>query len=130
MPSFANRTDTGKFDQGLLDTQIAVSFPLPPVRICSGQLFVTMRRNPAVGGSENDYLMVGAAPFDTTGVPTLQHSLWAGYRDSYKGTITLDLGADIFANAQRAYAGQPQTSLDLYASDDTEFDYITLLIVY
>lgn len=121
---------TGKFDQGMRDTALALSFPLPPVRICSGQLFVTMRRDPQHGGAENDYMLIGAAPFDATTVPAVQRSLWAAYHDSYKGSITLDLTADIFANVQRAYAGQPQASLDLFASDDTEFDYITLLLVY
>jgi hypothetical protein len=89
-----------------------------------------MRRDPNAGGSENDYITIGAAPFDASTVPAIQRSLWAAYHESHKGTITLELTADLFANVQRAYAGQPQAFLDLFASDDTEFDYITLLLVY
>jgi hypothetical protein len=47
-----------------------------------------------------------------------------------KGGINIELTPELFANVQRAYANDPQAFLDIYAADDTDFDFITLLIVY
>ncbi len=127
---FVNSGSPNVFDGAARDTILAVSFPLPPVRICSGQLLINVRRDPKVGGSENDFLTVGAAPFDNTTFPAQQHSLWAGFTESFRGGINIELTPELLANVQRAYAREPQTFLDVYAADDTAFDFITLLIVY
>ena len=131
MPVIANRLAPGMFDQRPRDTALAVSFPLPPVRICSGQLHLSMRRDPEFAGAENDMIVIGAAPFDANNVPGVQRSLWAGTRDNVNKTdLNVEITPAAFAGAQRAYAGQPQAFLDIFASDDTDFDFITLLIVY
>jgi len=129
MTALANRPNSGRFDQEPRDTALAISFPLPPVRICSGQLLINMRRAPG-SGADNDILLAGAAPFDSSTVPALQRPLWTGAPNRLKGGIQIELTPEVFANVQRAYAGEPQAFLDLFASDDTDFDYIVLVLVY
>ena len=131
MSAVANRPAPGMFDQRPRDTALAVSFALPPVRICSGQLHLSMRRDPQIAGAENDIVMIGAAPFDADNVPSVQRTLWANVLDNVnKASLDTEITPHTFAAAQRAYAGQPQAFLDIFAADDTDFDFITLLIVY
>jgi serine/threonine protein kinase len=126
----ADRPSPVAFDQGPSDTSLAVSFPLPPVRICSGQLLINIRRKPKGGGTENDFINIGAAPFDVTTFPGIQRSLWAAFADSVKGGLSIEITAETFANIQRSYAEEPQAYLDILSADDTDFDFITLLLVY
>jgi serine/threonine protein kinase len=130
MPALANGAKPGMFDQPAIDTFLALSIPLPPVRICSGQLLVNMRRENNLSGSSNDEITVGAAPFDGSDFAPFRRLLWAAYPETMKGGINIELPPELFANVQRAYANEPQAFLDIHAADDTDFDFITLLIVY
>ena len=130
MPALANGAKPGTFDQVPMDTFLALSIPLPPVRICSGQLLVSMRRENNLSGSSNDEITIGAAPFNNSDFAPLRRSLWAGYATTMKGGINIELTPELFANVQRTYANEPQAFLDIHAADDTDFDFITLLIVY
>ncbi len=132
MPLVRNGVKPGTFDQPPIDSNFALSIPLPPVRICSGQLLVRMRRNPdpTGGGAGNDEIMIGVAPFDNIEYAPFRRNLWLGAGADPKAGVNVELGPEVFAAAQRAYAKEPQAYLDIFASDDTDFDYITLLLVY
>lgn len=130
MAALANGAKPGAFDQPAIDSFLALSIPLPPVRICSGQLLVNMRRENNLSGSSNDEITIGAAPFDASDFAPFRRLLWAGNPNNMKGGISIELTPELFANVQRAYASEPQAYLDIYAADDTDFDFITLIIVY
>ncbi len=130
MAALANGAKPGTFDQVPMDTFLALSIPLPPVRICSGQLLINMRREDNRSGSENDEITIGAAPFNASDFAPVRKFLWAGYASSMKGGINIELTPELFANVQRVYANDPQAFLDIFVADDTDFDFITLLIVY
>lgn len=119
------------FDQGLVDGRLMLSFPLPNYRFCSGQLTLRMRRDLSVGGgSFNDQISIGAAPFEATIAPPLVKTLWAALMESAAADLTLELAPDMLAAVQRAYAGAPVAFLDIVAGDDTDFDFVKLTLVY
>jgi serine/threonine protein kinase len=121
-----------KFDEGTskVDQQLATSFALPPVRFCSGQLSYRMRRSRTIAGADNDAILVGAAPFEAVGVSHIQVFPWAIYPSDSEVEAAIELTAETLANVQRAYAGQPLAFLDVFAGDDTDFDYFKLVLVY
>lgn len=118
------------FDQSASDGRIVVSIPLPGYRFCSGQVTLRMRRKLNEGGSLNDAITVGAAPFESQSFAPLTQNLWASFTGSASADLMIDLKADLLAAVQRAYAGESVASLDLLAGDDTDFDFIKLTLVY
>lgn len=128
-PTVAGGSLTTQFDDNKPDRVLVLSFPLPPVRICSAQLEYQARRNFNNVATENDYITLGAAPFETAYAP-LNNLVWASTPREESQIATLELKAELFANVQRAYANQPLASLDIHAGDDTSFDYFKLTLVY
>jgi hypothetical protein len=91
-----------------------------------------MRRdpNPTGGGAGNDEIIIGVAPFDSPEYTPFRRNLWLGAGAEPKAGGSVELGPEVFAAAHRAYAKDPQAFLDIFASDDTDFDFVTLLLVY
>lgn len=118
------------FDQTSSDGRLVVSLPLPGYRFCSGQITLRMRRNLNEGGSLNDAITVGAAPFESQNFAPLTQNLWGSLTGSNAADLVIDLKPDLLAAVQRAYAGEPVASLDVLAGDDTDFDFLELTLVY
>ena len=120
------------FDQGLVDGQLMLSFPLPNLRFCSGQITLRMRRDLSVGGggSFNDTISIGSAPFSSTSSAPLVKTLWATLMNSSAADLTVEVTPELLAAAQHAYAGAPVAFLDIVAGDDTDFDFIKFTLVY
>jgi tetratricopeptide (TPR) repeat protein len=126
----ANQHTRRGFDEPANNQQMYLSIPLPPVRICAAKLEFHIRRGADRGGAMNDFLQVGAAPFKFNEAPPQSFPLWADAPSSMERTVTIDLTPETFANVMRAYAGKPIAMLDIFAGDDTEFDYIKVTLFY
>jgi hypothetical protein len=130
VPAIANQRSRRSFDEAANNQQMYLSIPLPPVRVCAAKLEYHIRRGSDRGGALNDFLQVGAMPFNGSQSSVQSFPLWADAPESMERTITLELLPETFASAMRAYAGKPIAMLDIFAGDDTEFDYIKVTIFY
>ena len=130
VPTIANQRSRRSFDEPANNQQMYLSIPLPPVRVCAAKLEYHIRRGSDRGGALNDFLQVGAMPFNSSESSIQSFPLWADAPESMERTITLELTPETFASAMRAYAGKPIAMLDIFAGDDTEFDYIKVTIFY
>ncbi len=113
----------------VLEGELRLSFPLPPVQFCSGVLEMRIRKMQNDAGPMNDMVTVGVAPFEPSGAPE-RYSLWAARSEATERVAAFDLSAALLATPQRSYAGEGVVSLDIQAADDTIFDYVKLILVY
>jgi tetratricopeptide (TPR) repeat protein len=128
-PNLFNSPRRG-FDEVMSNQEFVFSVPLPPVRVCAAKIEFRMRRGPEPNGSENDLIVFGAAPFDTTFNPPENVMLWSGAEGENERVVVFDLKPQLFANIQRVYAGQSIASFDVIVGDDTILDYFKLTLFY
>lgn len=118
------------FDEVRDNQEFVFSIPLPPVRVCAAKIEFRIRRGPEPNGADNDLILLGAAPFDTTFNPPEKVMLWSDALERNDQVVVFDLKPQLFANIQRVYAGKDVASLDIIAGDDTIFDYFKLTLYY
>ncbi|MCX6608107.1 MAG: serine/threonine-protein kinase [Acidobacteria bacterium] len=109
--------------------ELRLSFPLPPVRLCSAVVQVRIRAKDADMGRMNDVITFGVAPFLPSTAPD-RRALWSDRPGLRERTVSYELGPALLAECFRSYAKEDVAYLDIHASDDTVFDFVRLTLIY
>jgi hypothetical protein len=121
------RDEQGFDDARRYGAEFGASFRLEGRRLCSVQVEVRAR-NHAVGGFNNDWIVIGGAPFDSTSSAPVFHRgpVWpTGSATPRTISINLPVGA-----VQTYIDTADDPMIDVYIHDDTNIDFIRVTHTY
>ena len=114
------------YDDSRVNMVFADSFRLRNCRVCYATLEISVRHDQDAW--TNDMLYVQAAPYSPSGVSFIYTGIWNPTTPNPK-TLTLALPTAALNNHLFSTSTMP-TFLDVFAQDDTDFDYVKLSVWY